>query len=363
MSRKRMKIATGVTLVGLTGLGGYAVLDGRADHAGTPAAAGVTAETTGVRRTDVVERQHVSGALGYAGTHRVLAPARGTLTWLPATGAVVSRGQTAYEVDGGPVVLMYGARAAWRAFGPGMADGADVEQLEANLAALGHGGGLTVDRHFSAATSTAIRRWQRSAGRPVTGSMPLGQVVFLPDAVRIGGHDLQLGAQIEPGTQVEHGTGSQRAITIQLPPRQLPMARVGDAVVVTLPDQQTRNGRVTHIGAVATPTDAEAGPDPPGNSATAPVTVQVDGEVGGFLDQAQVRVSITVAAHRNVLAVPITALNALPGGEYEVIVVDGTTTRRVPVRTGLFDEATGLAEVSGPGLAEGQQVRVPGADA
>jgi hypothetical protein len=42
-----------------------------------------------------------------------------------------------------------------------------------------------------------------------------------------------------------------------------------------------------------------------------------------------------------------------------VIVVDGATTRRVPVQTGLFDEFAGLAEVSGPGLAEGQKVQVP----
>jgi HlyD family secretion protein len=70
-------------------------------------------------------------------------------------------------------------------------------------------------------------------------------------------------------------------------------------------------------------------------------------------------VAITVAAHRNVLAVQIAALNAVANGRYEVIVVDGATTRRVPVQTGLFDEFAGLAEVSGPDLAEGQKVQVP----
>jgi hypothetical protein len=84
----------------------------------------------------------------------------------------------------------------------------------------------------------------------------------------------------------------------------------------------------------------------------------VDGTVTGFLDQAQVQVAITVAAHANVLTVPITALNAIPGG-YEVIVVDQGTTRRIAVETGLFDEFAGLAEVRGSGLAKGQLVRVP----
>jgi hypothetical protein len=66
-----------------------------------------------------------------------------------------------------------------------------------------------------------------------------------------------------------------------------------------------------------------------------------------------------VALHTKVLAVPITALNALSGGGYEVVVVDGAGTRRVPVQTGLFDDSAALAEVSGPDLAEGQRVRVP----
>jgi HlyD family secretion protein len=67
--------------------------------------------------------------------------------------------------------------------------------------------------------------------------------------------------------------------------------------------------------------------------------------------------------HRQVLTVPIAALNPVAGGRYEVIVVEGDTTRRVPVQTGLFDDFSGLAEVSGDGLSEGRKVRVPRADA
>ena len=49
----------------------------------------------------------------------------------------------------------------------------------------------------------------------------------------------------------------------------------------------------------------------------------------------------------------------LPGGAYEVIVVSGTARRHVTVRTGLFDESSGLVEVTGAGLAAGQRVEVP----
>jgi hypothetical protein len=50
-------------------------------------------------------------------------------------------------------------------------------------------------------------------------------------------------------------------------------------------------------------------------------------------------------------------------GRYEVIVADGTGTRRLPVRTGLFDDLAGTAEVSGDGLTEGLNVQVPREDA
>jgi multidrug efflux pump subunit AcrA (membrane-fusion protein) len=81
------------------------------------------------------------------------------------------------------------------------------------------------------------------------------------------------------------------------------------------------------------------------------------------VDRAGVQVWVVRGVHHNVLVVPIAALNSVADGRYEVIVVDGRTTRRVPVRTGLFDGYSGLAEVSGAGLAEGQKVRVPRDDA
>ena len=42
-----------------------------------------------------------------------------TFTTLPAVGQIVRRGQSLYAISGTPVVLLYGAVAAWRAFAPG----------------------------------------------------------------------------------------------------------------------------------------------------------------------------------------------------------------------------------------------------
>jgi multidrug efflux pump subunit AcrA (membrane-fusion protein) len=89
------------------------------------------------------------------------------------------------------------------------------------------------------------------------------------------------------------------------------------------------------------------------------VTITLQGTVKGLLENSQVQVSITSRQHKNVLAVPTTALRAVPGGTYEVVVRSAAGAKHVPVTTGLFDEATGLAELSGEGLAEGQQVEVP----
>jgi peptidoglycan hydrolase-like protein with peptidoglycan-binding domain len=363
MKRMRTAAATGVALAGIAGAAGWAVTNGRAADSGPPPVTGVTTGTAAVVRTDIAERRQVNGTLGYAGTYDVIAGGRGTLSRLPAVGEVVNRGEAAYEVDGSPVVLLYGRRPAWREFSPGMTDGTDVRQLETNLKALGHGAAMTVDRHFSTATYWAIRAWQKDAHLTVTGTVPLGQIVFTPAAVRISTHDLKLGTQVQPGTRVAHGTSAQRAVTAPLSPAEIPRVRVGDPVIVTLPNGGTRRGKITVVGAVAV--SASGGENGSGggsggeNEPTAPITIRVTGTIRGFLDQAEVQVAITEEAHEDVLAVPTTALRALPGGTYEVIVVDGTASRHVPVEIGLFDEFAGLTEVEGQGLSEGQKVEVP----
>ena len=94
--------------------------------------------------------------------------------------------------------------------------------------------------------------------------------------------------------------------------------------------------------------------------ATVQVTVRLaNPKAAANLDQAPVQVAITTQAAQGVLAVPINALLAQPGGGYAVALVAGSTSRRVAVRTGLFDETAGLVEVQGAGLAEGAKVQVP----
>jgi HlyD family secretion protein len=396
-SRRRVRagLLVAVLVLVLVAGGGWAVA--RGGLLGRSAAATATAEVpTGaaaVTRTDVVERQQVAGTLGYGDSFTMVGQSAGAggssgaggggqaqggiLTGVPAVGAVVGQGQALYEVDGHPVPLWYGTRPAWRAFGLGMSDGPDVRQLEANLVALGFDPDrvMTVDQHFSWATAAAVKRWQLATGRAQTGVVALGQVVFWPGPIRVTTVTATVGAPVGAGTAILTATSTRPVVTIALDPALQQLVRRGDRVLVTLPDGATIPGTVTTVGRVATQPGSgtgQGGQDQGGQGqgqgangngpeqATIQVTVRLaDQRAAANLDQAPVQVAITTQAARGVLAVPISALLAQPGGGYAVELVEGASHRRMVVRTGLFDDTAGLVEVQGAGLAEGMKVEVP----
>ena len=361
----------------LTGAAWAAVRGGALGRAATATTSPeVPTGTAQVTRTDVVQRQQVSGMIGYDGASAVVAQAAGGIvTGLPPAGSVIRRGQPVYELDGRPVPLWYGPRPAWRSFEAGMADGPDVRALEANLAALGFdpGHAMTVDGHFSAATRAAVRRWQADSLRlpPAarTGAIPLGQVLFRPGPLRVAGAGATVGAPVQPGAPVLTVTSTRPVVTVALAPGLQGQVRAGDRVRVVLPDGTATAGVVQRVSRVAVAPDPSAAQDGGGGGggggggsqeASIPVTIRLTTpRAAAGLDQAPVQVAITTESHRGVLAVPVTALLAQPGGSYAVEAVSGGARRRVPVRTGLFDETSGLVEVAGPGLAAGASVEVP----
>jgi hypothetical protein len=216
-----------------------------------------------------------------------------------------------------------------------------------------------VDRHFSAATAAAIRRWEASWGRPVhqrTGRLVQGRIVFLPTPLRVVASQTRVGAAVAPGTTVLTGTSANRAVIAQLETSQRGTVRVGDQVAVSLPDNDPIPGRVTALGAVATAPsgDEGAGPVQP-DLATVPVTIAISLPRDLGLDQAPVTVDITTDTRPDVLLVPIAALLARPGGGYQVRLAGGGVA---PVDPGRFDESTGQVEIV-QGLTEGQSVEVP----
>jgi hypothetical protein len=277
-------------------------------------------------------------------------------TMLPKAGAIVRRGEALYAIDGQPVSLLYGAVPASRAFAPGMSPGRDVAELNANLRALGYG--APTGDAFTAATSAAIDAFQHARGLSATGTLLLGAVVFEPGAVRVTAVTPAAGSAVQAGAVLSI-TSTRRVVTIALDASQQSSVKVGDAVTITLPDNTTTPGRVTYVGTVATTPSS----DNNGGSSTPTVEVDVTPShpaATGRIDQASVDVSITTDSVKNVLAVPVNALLALTGGGYAVeeVAADGTH-HLVGVTLGLFDDAEGLVEVSGSGVAAGQRVVVP----
>ena len=70
--------------------------------------------------------------------------------------------------------------------------------------------------------------------------------------------------------------------------------------------------------------------------------------------------AITNASVPNALVVPVDALLALSSGGYALEEIESNGTHQlVPVSLGLFDDADGLVQVTGSGVAAGQKIVVP----
>jgi hypothetical protein len=356
---RRVLLAVAVTAPLAAGLT-YAARPG---PAAAPASDVVTG-TAQVVRGNLDQRLQIGGTLGYAGSYTVGHQGEpGILTATAAPGASVARGGVLYRVSDAPVRLLLGAVPAYRDLGYGISDGPDVTQLERNLVALGldphHR--ITVDRHFGTATAAAIRRWEKSWGRPAyqrTGRLTQGQIVFLPTAVRVATQPTLVGAAVGPGTVVLTGTSTGRAVTAQLQTSDRGTVHVGDQVAVTLPDTDPIQGRVVTIGQAATAPTGDGGDGPPQadpGEATVPVVITIRPPRGFSLQEAPVTVDITVGSRRDVLLLPIAALLARPGGGYQVRLADGALRQ---VEPGRFDESTGRVEIV-QGLTAGQSVEVP----
>jgi hypothetical protein len=191
-----------------------------------------------------------------------------------------------------------------------------------------------------------VEKLQAALGVTQTGALTLGEAVFEPTAVRVTAMSAQLGGGTQTGQTVMQATSTTRIVQVALDASQQTEVAAGDTVTITLPNNKTTPGVVSSVGAVATCPSVDITPSDP--AAT------------GTWDQAPVQVGITTASVLSALAVPVTALLARSGGGYAVEVVGaGGTNHLVPVSLGLFDDADGLVQVTGSGLAAGQNVVVP----
>jgi hypothetical protein len=357
--RRGSWMAAGVLVVLVAGLvwawGAGVFSASRSPGTGQDAAAPTTAV---VVRGDLSASTPVAATLGYAGSFTVTGQGGGILTWLPQQGQVISQGQVLFQTgNGSPVMLLYGTVPDWRAMGEGIT-GADVSQLNHDLVALGDASAAQVAgagwADYSGETVSAVQRLEASLGVPVpAGSLSLGQVAFEPSAVRVAQVTGSLGGPA--AGPVLQATSDVQVVMVALDVSQQGEVKPGDVVSVTLPDGRSTPGVVSQVGTVAATATSGDGT----TTTTIPVTVTLaDPAAAGGLDQAPVTVYITTAAARDVLAVPVTALLARsPGGYVVEMTGPGNTRRYVTVRPGIFDDSTGLVQVTG-NLAPGQRVVV-----
>lgn len=300
-------------------------------------------------------RTQQNGTLGYVGDYQVVGKTGGTVTKLPGVGTSVKQGKALYQVNGKPVILLFGIVPVYRALSWGM-EGADVRQLNAALVALGYATKDEIDprsAYFGWQTYYALEKLQDHAGLKETGTLPLGQAVFVPaKELRVTKVIAVRGASVAPGAVVLEASSTERQVTVSLSASQQSQVAEGDKVTISLPTGTTTPGVVSSVGKVAKKSDDNT-------TITVKITPSKPKETG-TLDQAPVQVSIVSDTAKDVLSVPVNALLALAGGGYAVEVVEaGGAHRLIPVTTGLFDDSAGTVEVSGNGLVAGQNVVVP----
>jgi hypothetical protein len=376
-------LAAAIVLAAVTVTGGAVLMSGARQQA--LAAQQPPAHTAQVEKRTLSATVSEAGILTYrarpdGSPYSVINQARGTYTKLPTIGQVISQGRVLYRVNDRPVVLLHGSTPAYRTLSAG-ATGPDVAELKGDLVALGYATPAQLhprSAFFGSATTAAVMKLQAALGVIQNGTLALGQVVFEPSAVRVTSVSAQLGGRTQAGETVMQATSTVRQVQVALSASEQASMAVGDKVRIALPNNQTTPGVVSSVATVATcPSSSGAGGSSsasaaPGTdtcssggpgSSTPTIAVDVavsDPAAAGKWDQAPVQVGITTASVPDALVVPVTALLARAGGGYAVEVIGaGATSHLVPVSLGLFDDAAGLVQVTGSGLAAGQGVVVP----
>ncbi|WP_162467358.1 peptidoglycan-binding protein [Streptomyces cavernae] len=321
--------------------------------------------TATVARTSLSSGLRLSGTLGHGPAAKVVAQGQGIFTRLPASGKRIRAGEVLFEIDARPVVLFTGTRPFWRDLTPGMSDGPDVRQLEQNLTDLGFAEAttLTVDQHFTDATASAVKRWQKSLGLDRTGTIPLGRVIVLPDqVVRVDEVTAVRGGVVAPGTSVLSVTPPDIRVSVRLSGGQAAQLPPGGDVSVALTDGRVVRGelRAMEPEGGGAPGDQDGSGTDERGGAVAIIELAQQKEARAAMDKGRPDVTVTVPDRtvKDALVVPVTALLALADGGYGVRVVRGEQSepRLISVEVGLIVDAR--AQITGA-VREGQQVVIP----
>ncbi|MFJ6392204.1 peptidoglycan-binding protein [Streptomyces sp. NPDC091972] len=374
--RRAVILVVAIAVAAAAGLAATGTFSGDDGPTAQAAPDGPTATTT-IRRMTLTSTETVDGTLGHgkptAVTYGSAAPASGQagqsgggqaangefVTWVPGEGDTLKRGDAVYRVNERKVPLLYGSIPFYRTLEPG-SEGKDVRMLERNLADLGYDG-FDVDDEYTSGTARAVEEWQDDLNAEETGTVRPGDAVVASGARRVT--ELKTSPGAVAGGEVLTWTGTERIVSMDLDPQHEDLVKEGSKATVRLPDGATVVGEVTDIGSPGNDSagsgSGSGGESKGADEATLPVQLKIEDQKKlGRYQAASVDVILAADSRRDVLAVPVNALMARPGGGYALEApTTGGGSRMVPVELGMF--ANGLVEVKGSGIKEGMTVGVP----
>lgn len=265
-------------------------------------------------------------------------------------GQAVSAGDVLFGVNLRPVVIGLGAVPAFRDLAAGDT-GADVNQLETLLAELGYLDAAP-NATFDAATTAAVRAWQRELGVTDDGIVRQGDVLYAPSLpVRVLPTEaLSVGAPLSGGEVVLERLAEEPSVAIPLTPDQRNLVPLSGAVRLTHPDgtwdaviaraEESNDQGIERLDLIL------AAPD------GGPVCGATCAEAIPATGRTSFPAEIVVTPETTGPVVPTAAITTGAGGGQSVELADGTTVPiTVVVSTG------GLAVVSG--VEVGDVLRLP----
>lgn len=273
---------------------------------------------------DLEEVVEGTGLVGFAdGELATLAPrVGGTVTEvLLEEGDVVEPMAPVVELDGSTLWAVTGDAPIYRDLGLD-AEGADVETLEASLAAAGYDPG-EVDETFDADTEAALEEWQEDNDLDVTGSFPASRFVWAPVDSTVLDLDTTRGSQVQAGQPlVTVGPADATAVRVAVDQADVTTVEIGDEARITVDGV---DGVVT--GSVAAISSL------PVDGTDFEVLVAVDSG-DELLAGMEATVSIVTDTLTDVVLVPTGALGGTASAPTVDVLVDGVAETR-PVTTGL----------------------------
>ncbi|MEU4241790.1 peptidoglycan-binding protein [Actinoplanes sp. NPDC026619] len=345
---RRTIICVAAALIVLAAAVGLTRWPGRA--AAPAAATSPPVATVKIIKADISTVRMLPGTLGYGPARTVTGTRTGVVTWLPAAGTKIKRGQRVYAVNDAAVPLFYGTIPLYRDLATPGTTGRDVRMVSDNLRALGYSVGSQKIRDgeatLTAALLAAIAAWQEDLGLPA-GPLPAGAVLVRAAAVRISALTAQVG---DPATgELLSTTSTSKVLTVQADQSEAAAIDNGDRATVALSDGSTTPARVT---AVSTALQTPEGGDTPKLALT--LTLDQPAKLKS-IDSADLQVSFAAQTHKQVLTVPTGALLALREGGYALQTPAGAL---IAVKTGIFVKSR--VEVSGAGVTDGLTVVTTG---